>query len=103
MSFNDERQRANEAIASHLGEPVYIDGHELRGIAREDPADSTSLTVRVQGVEIRIDVLAVDATRIGVRRGMPIEWTNAAGVSRAGRVRNIEYLASGWASIEIDF
>jgi hypothetical protein len=102
MSFSEERQRANEAIAAHLGEPVYIDGHELQGIAREDPADSTSLTVRVQGVAIRVDILAADATRIGVRRGMPIEWTNAAGVTRAGRVRNIEHLPSGWASIEID-
>lgn len=102
MTFADERRQANEIIASHIGEPVYIDGHELRGIPREDPADATNLSVTVQGVEIRIDILTTDATRIGARRGMPIEWSNAAGIKRAGRIRNIDRLRSGWSSIEVE-
>lgn len=102
MSFCDERRRANEVIAAHIGEPVYIDGHELRGIPREDPADATSLSVMVHGTEVRVDVPTVDATRLGLRRGMTVEWNNAAGVTRTGRIRNVDYLRSGWASIEIE-
>lgn len=102
MSFELERRLANEIIAAHIGEPVYIDGHELRGIPREDPADATNLSVKVQGTEVRIDVPTVDANRIGLRRGMSVEWKNAAGVARTGRVRNVDYLRSGWASIEIE-
>jgi hypothetical protein len=56
----------------------------------------------VQGIEVRIDILTAEETRIGLRRGMPVEWSNAAGVKRTGRVRNVDRLRSGWTSIEIE-
>lgn len=98
MSFRDIAGVAVEAIATHLGEAVTLDGHCIRGVPRLGTTISGALAgVQVRSTDATVSILNVDADRLAVRKGMDIEVR-----AQKYRVRDFSRGNSGWTLLELE-
>lgn len=94
---------AVEAIATHLGEAVTLDGHCIRGIVRLGSAMSGALAgAQVRSSDATASILNVDADRLGVRKGMDIEVQPRPGFKTLWKVRDFSRGSSGWMLLELE-
>lgn len=98
MSFRDIREVAVEAIATHLGEAVTVDGHCVRGMPRIGTSVSGALSgVQVASKDATVAILNVDADRIGVRKGMEVSLRG-----NLWKVRDFTRGNSGWTTLDLE-
>lgn len=88
-----------EAIATHLGEAVTLDGHCLRAIGvRIGTSTSGALAgVQVRSSDATASILNVDADRYALRRGMDFEARGQKFI-----VREFSRGNSGWTLLELE-
>lgn len=98
MAFRDITSVAVEAIATHLGEAVTLDGHCIRGIARIGTSISGALAgPQVSSKDATVNILNIDADRLQVRKGMDVDLRD-----RRWIVREVTRSNSGWTLLELE-
>lgn len=92
-----------EAIATHLGEAVTLDGHCIRGMPRIGTSVSGALSgVQVSSNDATVSILNVDADRLGLRKGMDVVIDDDKWKAKTWKVRDFSRGNSGWTVLELE-